>query len=338
MRRGKSEMSNRGKIALVLAGGQIGMKFNPQTNTCQPNVTADEMLSWLPAEIAEKIFVVDWSRQPSSHYTIRMTADLIQVLSKTVSDGADGIVVTCGTDTLEEMAYLTDLCWAYPQPVIFTAGALPSDSRGADASINLYQSVLAAFSRECWGAGVLVCLQDQLFAASEITETACHRRNAFSAPDRGPVGQLILDRVEILRQYKRSQVLEEKSSPARNVELLFASLGGNDNYIEFLAADENSNLDGLVIAGFGSGNIPPSWIPHVKKLVKEDIPVVITSRCHQGHTRGMPYTFEGNMARLIEIGVLDGGGLRPVQARIKLSVAIGAGLSRQEIQSYLLEG
>ncbi len=97
-------MSNRGKIALVLAGGQIGMKFNPQTNTCQPNVTADEMLSWVPVEISEKIFVVDWSRQPSSHYTIRMTADLIQVLSKTVIDGADGIVVACGTDTLEEMA------------------------------------------------------------------------------------------------------------------------------------------------------------------------------------------------------------------------------------------
>jgi L-asparaginase len=66
-------MSNRGKIALVLAGGQIGMKFNPQTNTCQPNVTADEMLSWVPVEISEKIFVVDWSRQPSSHYTIRMS-------------------------------------------------------------------------------------------------------------------------------------------------------------------------------------------------------------------------------------------------------------------------
>ena len=107
--------------------------------------------------------------------------------------------------------------------------------------------------------------------------------------------------------------------------------------VEFLASDEKRELDGLVIAGFGSGNVPPSWIPHIKKLVKDDIPVVITSRCPQGHTRGMPYTFEGNMARLLEIGVFDGGGLRPLQARLRLAVALGAGLSRQELQAYLLE-
>lgn len=330
-------MSNRGKVALVLAGGHIGMKYNPQTNSCQPTVTAEEMLSWLPQELAGKIFVVDWSRQPSSHYTIRMTSDLVQILSKTVVDGADGIVVACGSDTLEEMAYLTDLYWAYPQPVIFTAATLPSDSRGSDASINLYQSVLASFSRECWGMGVLACLQDQLFAASEMTETASQRRNSFSAPDRGPVAQFIGDRVDILRQKRRAQVLEEKGSPARDVELLFASLGSNDKMVEFLASDEKRELDGLVIAGFGSGNVPPSWIPHIKKLVKDDIPVVITSRCPQGHTRGMPYTFEGNMARLLEIGVFDGGGLRPLQARLRLAVALGAGLSRQELQAYLLE-
>jgi L-asparaginase len=185
--------------------------------------------------------------------------------------------------------------------------------------------------------GVLVCLHDQLFAASEMTETASQRRNSFSAPDRGPVAQFIGDRVDILRQKRRPKVLEEKGSPARNVELLFTSLGANDKIVEFLASDESRELDGLVIAGFGSGNVPPSWIPHIKKLVKEDIPVVITSRCPQGHTRAMPFTFEGTMARLLEIGVLDGGGLKPLQARLRLSVALGAGLSRPELQSYLLE-
>lgn len=331
-------MSNRGKIALVLAGGQIGMRFNPQANSYQPTVTADEMLSWLPPEMAEKIFVVDWSRQPSSHYTIRMMSDLVQILTKTVVDGAGGLVVACGTDALEEMGYLTDLYWAYPQPVIFTASTSPSDSRGSDASINLYQSVLASMSRKCWGAGVLICLQDQLFAASEATEIASQRRTSFAAPDKGPIGQIIGDTVDILRQNRRPKVLEEKASPARDVELLHVSIGGGDRVIEILASDEKRKLDGLVIAGFGNGNIPPSWIPHIKKLVKDDIPVVITTRCHQGHTRKMPYTFEGNMVRLLEIGVLDGGHLRPPQAQLRLAAGLGSGLRKEELQNYLLDG
>ena len=330
-------MSNRGKIALVLAGGQIAMQCNPQTNTCQPTVTAEDMLGWLPSEMVERIFVVDWSRQPSSHYTIRMTADLVQLLSKAVVEGAEGVVVACGSDALEEMAYLADLYWAFPQPIIFTAASLPCDSRGSDASINLYHSLLASTSRECWGMGVLVCLQDQLFSASEIAETHPQRKSSFSAPDRGPVGQFILDRIDILRQKHRPKVLEEKGSPAKGVELLYATLGAGDTVVEFLASDDKIELDGLVIAGFGSGNVPPSWIPHIKKLVKDEIPVIITTRCTEGHTGEMPYTFEGAMARLLELGVLNGGGLRPLQARLKLAVALGAGLSKGDIQLYLLE-
>ncbi len=330
-------MSNRGKVAIVLAGGQIGVKYNAQSRGWQPTVSAEEMVSWLPPEMADKVFFIDWSRQPSSHYTIRMTADLVQVLSKTVVEGADGIVVACGSDAVEEMAYLTDLYWAYPQPVIFTAASLPSDSRGTDGSLNLYQSALASLSRECWGMGVLVCLQDQLFSASEIMQTANHRRNGFSAPDRGPVAQFIGDRIDVIRQKRRPKVLEEKGGPARDVELLYAYLGASDRMIELLSVDETRELDGLVIAGFGAGNTPPSWIPHIKKLVKDNIPVVITSRCPEGHTADMAYSFEGAMDRLLELGVLDGGGLNPLQARLRLAVAKGAGLSRQELQDYLLE-
>lgn len=329
-------MSNRGKVGIVLAGGQIGMKCSDRSRGGQPAVAPEEILSWLTPEIAEKVFIIDWSRQPSSHYTIRMTADLAQVLSKTVVEGADGIVVTCGGDALEEMSYLTDLYWAYPQPVVFTAASLPFDSRGTDGPINLYQSALAALSRECWGMGVLVCLQDQLFSASEIIHTANQRRNGFSTPGRGPVAQFIGNRVDVIRQKRRPKVLEEKGGPARDVELLYAYLGASDTVIELLSADGAKELDGLVIAAFGGGNVPPSWIPHIKKLVKDNIPVVITSRCPEGHTDEMPYSFEGAMDRLLEIGALDGGGLNPLQARLRLAVAKGAGLTRQELQDYLL--
>lgn len=330
-------MSSRGKIALVIAGGQIGMRFNEQMNSWQPVVTPEEMLEWLPGETAGKVFLVDWSHQPSSHYSIRMTADLVQVLSKSVVDGADGIVVTCGTDTLEEMAYLADLYWAYPQPLIFTASIYPCDMPGSDARHNLTQAVQASFSKECWGLGVLVCVQEQLFAASEISEIASQRRDAFAAPGRGPLAQFIGDKVNILRQYKRSKVLEGSMTPARDVELLSVSLGGGERLLEILSSDEKRELDGLVIAGFGNGHVPPSWIPRIKKLLKDDVPVVITTRCPEGHTREIPYSFEGSMSRLLEMGVLEGGSLRPAQARLKLAAGLGAGLRRADLQQYLLE-
>jgi L-asparaginase len=330
-------MSNRGKIALVIAGGQISMKFNEQIQTLQPTLAPEEMLGWLPAELAKKIFVIDWSRQPSSHYTVRMTADLVQVLSKAVFDGADGVVVTCGTDTLEEMAYLADLYWAYPQPLIFTAAVYPPDDLGSDAKLNLDQAVCASLSRECWGMGVLVCVQEQLFAASEITGTACQRKDFFSSPGRGPLAQFIGGRVDILRRRKRATILEEGMTPSRDVELLTASLGGGDRMIEILSTDGRRELDGLVIAGFGNGNVPPSWIPHIKKLLKDAIPVVITTRCPEGHTRETPYSFEGSMTRLLEMGVLDGGHLRPAQARLKLAAGLGAGMRKDDLQRYLFD-
>lgn len=331
-------MSSRGKIALVAAGGQIGMKYNPQAGAWHPTLPAEEMLSWLPPDTGGKIFPVDWSHQPSSHYTIRMTSDLAQLLAKTIVDGGEGVIVTCGTDSLEEMAFLTDLLWAYPQPVIFTASLLPPDARGSDAQVNLYQAALSALSKQCWGLGVLVCLQDQLFAASEIEETANHRRCAFSAPDRGPLGHIIGGSVAILRQPRRSKILEGSFSPARDVEILYATLGGDDRILEILASDQKKGLDGIVIAGFGNGNVPPSWIPHIKRLVKDGITVLVTTRCPQGHTQPLQHAFEGSLSRLLEIGVLQGGNLRPLQARLKLAAGLGAGLRKTELQEYLLDG
>jgi L-asparaginase len=326
-------MPKRGKIALVVAGGQIGLKTEEDSGH-QPFLSGETMLSWLPEDMSQDVFLVDWSHQPSSHYSIRMTTDLIQILNKLIIEGVDGIVVSSGTDTLEEMAYLTDLFWAYPQPVIFTAATLPFDVPGTDAIINLTQAMYAASSQKCWGLGVLVCLQDQLFAASEITEETNHRRSAFVSPDRGPLGEIIGQDIQILRIHKRSKVLEGDHVPARNVELIYANLGGGELLIKLLSEAKDRDLDGLVIAGFGDGTISPSWIPFLRKIIRDGIPVVISSRCFMGRTRRF-FNFEGSLNKLLELGVYDGGNLRPLQARLKLSAGLGAGLKGSELQKFL---
>lgn len=192
-------------------------------------------------------------------------------------------------------------------------------------------------SKECWGLGALVCVQEQLFAASEITETANQRKEAFSSPGRGPVAQFVGDRIDLLRQHKRTNALEGAMNPVKGVELLYVTVGAGERLLESLSSQEGDELDGIVIAGLGNGHIPPSWIPRVKKLLKDDVPVVITTRCPHGHTLESPCSFEGSITRLFEMGAIDGGALRPAQARLKLAAGLGAGLEGTDLQRYLVE-
>ncbi len=310
------------------------MRYSAKKNGHAPELTAEEMLCWLPQELSEKIHLVDWSHQASSHYTVRMTSDLVEILSKLVVDGIQGIVVTCGTDTLEEMAYLTDLTWAYPQPVIFTAATSPSDVVGSDAVANLQNATYAATSQATWGMGVLICLQDQLLAASETSQGVNYRKGGFMAFDRGPVGEIIRDTIAIRKTPKRGKIMEGVI-PARNVEIIYSSLGGGERLISSLASS-NDPPDGVVLAAFGNGNLFPAWIPYVKALIKSEVPVLLSSRCPYGKVMGM-FSFEGAANRLFEIGVINGGDLPPLKARLRLSVGIGAGLSGQDLQRYILD-
>jgi L-asparaginase len=327
-------MTQQGAFALVVAGGEmvIRAKESPQGAAVPP----EELLRLVPEDILPRIRTLDWSHQPGAHYSVRMTMDLVQILWKLVREGTNAIVVTCGADTIEEMAYLTDLLWAYPQPVIFTCATRPHDSRGSDGPLNLAQAFCAASSEKCWGLGVLLCAHDLLFSASEVCEVANQRRCAFAAPDRGPVGEIVERNLYMLRAAKRSKVLESVSTPARNVELIQATLGGGDIVLEGIALAKTKSLDGLLLSGFGNGDVPPSWLPHIRTVVREGIPVAVTSRCVGGRTRSC-LSHEGSFSRLLEMGVLDAGGLTPLKARLKLAVGIGAGLQGKSLQDYLLD-
>lgn len=317
-------MANDSRLAIVIAGSPFGQMEGSPANALKPI---------LPQGLFDRCTVVEWSRQPSSHYTLRLATDLVELLRSLVRDGYGGLVVACGTDVLEEMAYLADLLWSYPQPVIFTGASNSMGKLSNDGIVNLVLSTIAVTSEALWGLGVLVHARGELFAASEVLKVYSHRGSDFQAPGRGPIGEVILDQVQIYRTPRRPVALSETVTPAKRVELLWASLGGGDGIISSLSKDED--LEGLVMAGFGTGNVPPSWVPFIKVLIRREIPVMITSRCIQGQV--MPvYSFEASAKKLFELGVLNGGSLRPVQARLKLAVGLGAGLQGENLQRYLL--
>lgn len=329
-------MADSADITLVIAGGEIMLRPAGTVAPVQKEADEARIRSWLPPHMADKVRIVDWSHQPSSHYSVRMTTDLVDLLSRQVAGGAQGVVVCCGSDTVEEMAYLADLLWIYPQPLIFSVSLTPpGETEGGEAVTVLHESLAAACAHETWGQGVLVCSGGHLYAASDTVETANYGRCSYDGMFRGAVGAVLGEKVLLWQTVKRSRVFDAPFVPARSVEVLYATLGGGERFLQMLT-EGGKSVDGLVIAGFGGGNVYPAWTAHIKSLVKSGTPVVVTSRCPRGCVHGKNQ-YEGSFIKLSEMGVLDGGTLSPLQARLKLSVGLGAGLKGADLQNYLLD-
>ena len=328
-------MSNRDKIALVLAGGQIVHRREGSSKEKFP-LKWEDIKAFLPERLQEQIAPVEWSVQPLSHYTLRMCSDLVQLAASQVKEGAKGVVVTCGTQALTELAYFADLVWSFPQPLIFTASIFNAGVPGSETSLHLIQSVQAALSESCWGQGAIVCVQDALYAAADLIHFSNSSRSGFLSFPSGPlsafsepVGDLIP-----LRTSRRGKILDVETAPARVIEIVAASLGGGDVILNALLDKRIEEIEGLVVAGFGNGEVPPSWVPLLRKILRTDTPVVLTSRCPAGCVQTYA-DFEGSAARLLEMGLIDAGGLSPLQARIRLALALGAGLKGKELSDYM---
>jgi L-asparaginase len=182
----------------------------------------------------------------------------------------------------------------------------------------------------------LVLSDSTLLSASDVVEVSNYRCAGFKTPSCGIVAEFEGGELLALCARDRNRVLPMNTQPARRVEIIYASLGGGEIILSALQNKGVDEIDGLVLAALGDGEVAPSWTPYIKKFLKEEIPVVLTSRCINGKV--IPgFNFEGSAYRLIEMGVFDGGGLNPVQARIKMSLGLGAGLKGEELQAYILE-
>ena len=323
---------------MILAGGQIIQKRVSGESEAAA-LLEDELLAYFQSDIRAKFYVVGWSYQPVSHYTLRMCSDLVQLAGSQIEEGAAGVVITCGTQAMTEAAYFADLIWTYPQPLIFTSSVYSAETPGSETALHISQSVRAAESQACWGQGVLVCVQDQIYAASEICQLSNYGRFGHSSFSYGPIAAFPgpNDELVFFRPVRRGKIMDIGTSPARSIEIIDASLGGGDVLLNALLDGRVSELDGLVLSAFGDGDVPPSWVPFLRKILRTDMPVVLASRCPIGCVRP-GVDFEGSARRLLEMGLIGAGTLTPLQARIRLAVGLGAGLKDQELRSYMLDG
>lgn len=313
-------MSIEKKIAIIFTGGTISMKIDPTLHAAVPALTSEEVVNMIPnIERLAKIEVINYGNIPSPHITPSMMMEIAELVKKTVKrEDITGVVITHGTDTLEETAYLLDLSIKTPKPIVLLGAMRNNSELGYDGSSNLAAGLCTAMSDNAENMGVLVVMNNEVNAAAEVTKTNTLSLNTFQSPEFGPLGivdndEVIFHRNIISHQHINSNKLEEK------VALIKTASGMNSDILDFYI---DSSYKGIVIEALGRGNLPPAMINGVKRAIKSNIPVVMVSRCPTGRVLDS-YGYEGGGKHLRSLGVILGGNLPGQKSRIKLMLTLG---------------
>lgn len=327
-------MSREKKIAIIFTGGTISMKIDPNLHAAVPALTSAEVVNMIPnIERLAKIEVINYGNIPSPHITPSMMMEIAKLVDETVNrEDITGIVITHGTDTLEETAYLLDLLIKTSKPVVLLGAMRNSSELGYDGSSNLAAGLCTAISDKAKNKGVLVVMNNEVNAAAEVTKTNTLSLNTFRSPEFGPLGivdndEVIFHRNIISHQHIDSDALEE------NVALVKIASGMDSDILNFYI---NSKYKGIVIEALGRGNVPPSMIDGIKRAIDSNIPVVMVSRCPTGRVLDS-YGYEGGGKHLRELGVILGGNLPGQKVRIKLMLALGMTDDMDKIRNVIEE-
>ena len=321
-------------IPLVFTGGTISMRHDAETGGAVPALSGREILAATRGiEDVAEVSIEEWGRFPGPHMTVeRMWALRNRIAELLRREEVSGVVVTHGTDSLEESAYLNARSVRSDKPIVFTGAMRTASDLGWDGPANLLDAVRVAASPEARGYGVLVVLSGRVYAGVDVTKAHTHMLDAFESPGLGPVGVVDDAAVIFRRALPHQQPVMEPAAPAEPVDILYAWAGADDRLLDASRAAAR----GLVIAAMGRGNVPPAMVPGVERWVAGGKPVVVSSRAGRGRV-GRTYGYPGGARRLHDLGVILAGSRRPQQARIDLMLALGAGMGAAAIRE-MFEG
>ena len=313
-------MSALPHVHVLFTGGTISMRVDPATGAAVPALSGQEIVARVPGvEAVARLTLEDYARLPGPHVTPFWMWRLKERVAEVLADPAvDAVVLTHGTDTLEETAYLLDLTLDSPKPVVFCGAMRTVSQPGWDGPANLLAAVRTAVDPGARGRGVLVALGGEVHAAAEATKRHAQDVKAFHSPD-GPLA--MVDGASVA--WRRTDVRRPRLPATRLVpeEDLHTMAAGVDDAL--LRASLARGARGLVIQATGAGNVPPAAMPGVRAALAAGVPVVLATRCASGRVTPA-YGYEGGGQMLRELGVIFAGELPGAKARIKLMVALGA--------------
>lgn len=267
---------------------------------------------------------------PSPHMNPERMLILQQRILKAIKDGMDGIVVTHGTDSLEETAYFLDLTLPSKIPVVVTGAMRSSNEVGSDGLYNFQSAIWTASSDAAADKGVLVVMNDEVHTARFVTKTHTTNVATFRTPTFGPIGLVAKQQVRFFQELIAHQVCQI-DSVVSDVFLLKAYTGMDSSLFDLI---DTEKTQGLVIEAMGAGNLPPNTLPGIQRLLDHHIPIVLVSRCFNGIAEDV-YDYEGGGVQLKKMGVIFCQGLNGQKARIKLLVGLSHGKKDESLIKYM---
>ena len=315
------------KILVLHTGGTISM----QADDSGAVVTSqDNPMNHVsnPLEGVE-VHALDFFNLPSPHIKPKHMLALYQKI-KEEADRYDGFVITHGTDTLEETAYFLDTMEVPHKPIVLTGAMRSSNELGSDGVYNYLSALRVASDDKAADKGVLVVMNDEIHAAKYVTKTHTTNVSTFQTPTHGPLG-LIMKQEILYFKTAEPRVRFDLDKIQGLVPIIPVYAGMTEELLDLLPVDQ---LDGLIIQAFGAGNVPKETAQKLNALIQEGLPIALVSRCFNGIAEPV-YAYEGGGVCLQNAGVFFVKELNAQKARLKLLIAINAGLTGDELRAYM---
>lgn len=299
------------------------------TGLVSPVLGGEQLMEAIPSirdRVAVEVFT--FKNVPSSYLTLDDLVGLRNFLEQLQAKGYSGVVITHGTDTMEETAYFLDITLKAKIPVVLTGAQRNPSLISADGPVNLADSILAAADDSTQDMGVVIVFASEIVPAREATKYHRSRVDTFKGLEFGPIGVVNNDRVI---WYRRPLITVKYSITTANKRVdIVNSYTGSDSSMIYSSIELGA--DGIVIQALGGGHVPPSMLEGIKRALDKELPVVLTSRVPAGRLLIDTYGYRGGEKHLRNMGVIFGEDLSPWKARIKLIVLLSAGLSVEEIR------
>jgi L-asparaginase len=313
-------------VRILTTGGTIASLPDPDTGAKRPALSGEELVASVPGldkvaivEVAEIVSVTSWNLTPGDMLAVARRAS--EALAE---PDVDGVVVTHGTDTLEETAFLADLTLRSDRPVAVVGAMRSVDELSADGPRNLLNAVRVAAAPEARGVGAVVVMGDEIHAARWVRKLDSGLTSAFGSPRRGPIGRVTPGSLDLPWVPPRGFTADVPEALTHEVPIVSGYPGMDAAVID--AVVEAGDAAGLVVEGTGSGNVPGGAMPAIRRAVERGLPVVAATRVPGGAGRS-GYGSPGGGAELRGLGVVGAGPLSAGKARLLLMTLLANGMS-----------
>ncbi len=316
-------------IGILFTGGTISMRVDPATGSAVPALSAEDIVAQVPGLPNVAAFEIEeFGRLPGPHVTPELMWRLARRAAAWLErPDVDGLIITHGTDTIEETAFMLDLLLLTDKPVVLVGAMRTVSDPSWDGPANLIAAARVAAAPSARGCGVVVVMDDHIFPARDVRKTHTESSGSFAAPEFGPLGTI--DGGEVIfrrRPMPRPSWHDADAEPGlrvrrleTRVELVQAFTGMSDRPLRHAIAD---GARGLAMVAFGRGNVPPGIVPALRDAVAAGLLVTVSSRSMAGRVSAR-YGYDGGGQQLRDAGAVLSGDLPGAQARLLQMVTLG---------------